>query len=287
MNSSCKIDQVAYLGPEGTFSHEAAVIWGSAIGVASFFPVENLLEVVQAVLEGRCQAAILPLENSIEGSVNLTQDLLLEEPALQIVGEVVLEVRHCLASKETDPQNITEVWSHPHALAQCRRFLASRLPKARLCPATSTAGAFVLATSRKGSAAIGSSFAARLYGLPVLYQGIEDYPGNKTRFVIVSRERVPGRGPYKTSLVLALPENRPGGLYNILRDFAEAGINLTRIESRPTKKELGEYLFFLDCEGHAEREPLAGVLAALRPRTSFLRVLGSYPCYREGGKEDD
>lgn len=281
--SDYTIKQVAYLGPEGTFSHEAAVVWGAARGISSFFPAENLLQVVQAVLEGRCEAAVLPLENSIEGSVNLTQDLLLEEPSLKIIGEVILEVRHCLASNERDLENITEVWSHPHALAQCRKFLAKHLPKARLCPATSTAGAFILATSRKGSAAIGSSFAARFYKLPVLRQGIEDYPGNKTRFIIVSQKDIPGQGPYKTSLVLALPENRPGGLYNILRDFAEAGINLTRIESRPTKKELGEYLFFLDCEGHAESEPLARVLASLRPRTSLLRVLGSYPSYREGG----
>lgn len=284
--SGCAIKQVAYLGPEGTFSHEAAVVWGSIMGVELFLPAENLLQVVQSVLEGRCEAAVLPLENSIEGSVNLTQDLLMEEPSLQIIGEVILEVRHCLASKERDLGNIAEVWSHPHALAQCRKFLAKYLPKARLCPTTSTAGAFILATSRMRTAALGSSFAAKLYGLPILYQGIEDYPGNKTRFIIVGRERILGEGPYKTSLVLALPENRPGGLYSILRDFAEAGINLTRIESRPTKKELGEYLFFLDCEGHAEQEPLARVLASLRPRTSLLRVLGSYPSYREGGKQN-
>ncbi|MCG0278006.1 MAG: prephenate dehydratase [Thermanaeromonas sp.] len=273
---------LAYLGPEGTFSHEAAVAWGSARGVKVFLPAENLLQVAQAVLEGRCDAAVLPLENSIEGSVNLTQDLLMEEPSLKIVGEVILDIHHCLVTKEKSLEGITEVWSHPHALAQCRRFLAKYLPKARLCPTSSTAGAFLVAASRKGSSAVGSSFAAKLYGLPVLCRDIEDYPENKTRFIIVSRENIPGQGPYKTSLVLALHENRPGGLYNVLRDFAEAGINLTRIESRPTKKELGEYLFFLDCEGHAENEPLAGVLASLRPRTSLLRVLGSYPAHREG-----
>lgn len=278
---------VAYLGPAGTFSHQAAVVWGSRVGAVAFLPVDSLPEVIQAVHKGQSQAAVLPLENSIEGSVNLTLDLLLEEPELRIIGEVVLEIRHCLAGRTRELEKIEEVWSHPHALAQCRRFLAGHLPGVRLCAASSTAEAMRVAASREEVAAIGSPFAAALYQLHILYKGIEDYPGNKTRFVVVGRDTLEGGGPYKTSLVLAVPENRPGGLYEVLRYFAEAGINLTRIESRPTKKELGEYLFFLDCEGHADLEPLSGVLAALEPRTALLKVLGSYPCHKEGERAHD
>ncbi|MGI9952880.1 prephenate dehydratase [Moorellaceae bacterium AZ2] len=273
---------VAYLGPEGTFSHQAAVAWGSRVGADAFLPVDSLPEVIRAVHRGESQAAVLPLENSIEGSVNLTLDLLLEEPELRIIGEVVLEVHHCLAGRTRELARIEEVWSHPQALAQCRRFLAGYLPGVRVCAANSTAEAMRVAASREKVAAIGSPFAAELYLLPILRRGIEDYPGNKTRFVIIGREAPEREGPYKTSLVLAVPENRPGGLYEVLRYFAEAGINLTRIESRPTKKELGEYLFYLDCEGHAASEPLSGVLAALKPRTALLKVLGSYPCHKEG-----
>lgn len=278
---------IAYLGPAGTFSHQAAVVWGSKVGARDFWAVDNLPEVIQAVHQGKSQAAVLPLENSIEGSVSLTLDLLLEEPELRIIGEVVLEIHHCLARRVNTSEKIQEVWSHPHALAQCRRFLSGQLPGARLCAASSTAEAMRIAADREAAAAIGSPFAAALYQLYILYEGVEDYPGNKTRFVVVGREAPDKGGPYKTSLVLALPENRPGGLYEVLRYFAQAGINLTRIESRPTKKELGEYLFFLDCEGHAALEPLSGVLAALKPRTALLKVLGSYPCHKEGERSYD
>ncbi|MBE3582348.1 MAG: prephenate dehydratase [Thermoanaerobacteraceae bacterium] len=275
---------VAYLGPEGTYSHQAAVAWGSLVGAVTFLPADSLPDVIQAVHRGEGEAGVLPLENSIEGSVNLTLDLLLEEPELRIIGEVVLEVHHCLATRAQQLARIEEVWSHPHALAQCRRFLAENLPGVRVCTVSSTAEAMRVAAGREKGAAIGSPFAAALYRVPVLYRAIEDYPGNKTRFVIIGREPPGGDGPYKTSLVLAVPENRPGGLYEVLRYFAEAGINLTRIESRPTKKELGEYLFFLDCEGHADVQPLSGVLAELKPRTALLKVLGSYPCHREVGR---
>ncbi|HBT46418.1 MAG TPA: prephenate dehydratase [Peptococcaceae bacterium] len=272
---------VAYLGPEGTFSHQAALAWGGRVGAVAFRPADSLPEVIQAVHRGEGEAAVLPLENSIEGSVNLTLDLLLEEPELRIIGEVVLEVHHCLATRARQLDRIEEVWSHPHALAQCRRFLAEKLPRVPLRTVNSTAEAMRMAADREERAAVGSLFAAALYRVPVLYRAIEDHPGNKTRFVVIGREALHGDGPYKTSLVLAVPENRPGGLYEVLRYFAEAGINLTRIESRPTKKELGEYLFFLDCEGHAQLEPLSGVLAELKPRTALLKILGSYPCHDE------
>lgn len=272
---------VAYLGPRGTYSHEAATIWGQRTGQDSFLACPDLPGVLAAVLQGQAAAAVLPVENSIEGAVNLTLDLVLENPGLQVIGEVVLPVRHCLISRAGDLATIQEVWSHPQALAQCRHYLAQKLPGVITRPATSTAAAAAQARQRPDLAAIASAFAAGAYQLPVLAAGIEDYPDNKTRFWVLGRESLHLSGPYKTSLVVAAVANRPGSLYAILKDFAAAGINLTRIESRPTKKELGEYLFFIDCEGRATDPPLREVLAGLKAKTSLLLILGSYS--RDGG----
>ncbi|MBE3571361.1 MAG: prephenate dehydratase [Moorella humiferrea] len=273
---------IAYLGPPGTFSHEAAVTWRRRLEPEREKEVEELLAcpdlpgVVDAVKNHRAMAGILPVENSIEGAVNLTLDLLLEEMELQIIGEVILPINHCLLSQADDINAVREVWSHPQALAQCRRYLAAVLPWAKIKAVTSTAEAAGEALKRPDLAAIASSFAASLYRLPILAQDIQDYSGNKTRFWVVGREAPSLTGPYKTSLVVAAPANRPGTLYTILKDFAEAGINLTRIESRPTKKELGEYLFFIDCEGRCDEAPLNEVLAGLKSRTVLLRILGTY-----------
>ncbi|MDN5347648.1 MAG: prephenate dehydratase [Clostridia bacterium] len=276
---------VTYLGPEGTFSHQAALYWALNNPGAELRPVADLLEAVQEVIDGRAQVAVLPAENSIEGTVNLTLDLLLERPDLSICGEIVLEVRHCLATLASSVEEITAVYSHSQALAQCRRFIKKKLPAVTVSAVSSTAAAMRQAAADRRLAAIGPVFAARLYNLPVLYHDIQDYPGNKTRFLVVGKDKkMPPTGSDKTSLVLALPENRPGGLYRALAVFAAAEINLTRIESRPTKKELGEYLFFLDCEGHAEVEPLRSVLRELEPKTALLKILGSYPKYR--GEQD-
>ncbi|QGP93713.1 Prephenate dehydratase [Neomoorella glycerini] len=273
---------IAYLGPPGTFSHEAAVAWARRVdrnwqaGADTFLACPNLPEVMTAVQNHQAGAGILPVENSIEGAVNLTLDLVLEEEGLQVIGEVVLPVCHCLMGQAEDMKAIREVWSHPQALAQCRHYLATNLPGAKLKAVTSTAEAAREARRMPELAAIASAFAARLYQLPVLATSIQDYQENKTRFWVLGREAPSLPGPYKTSLVVAALANRPGSLYAILKDFAEAGINLTRIESRPTKKELGEYLFFIDCEGKATAPPLKEVLAGLKSRTGLLKILGSY-----------
>ncbi|WP_406676211.1 prephenate dehydratase [Moorella sp. ACPs] len=273
---------IAYLGPPGTFSHEAAVTWARRVdcsrqaGAATFLACLSLPEVLAAVQKRQAGAGILPVENSIEGAVNLTLDLILEEEGLKVIGEVVLPICHCLLSQAKEMTAIREVWSHPQALAQCRHYLATNLPGAKVKAVASTAEAAREASRRPELAAIASAFAARLYQLPILATGIQDYPDNKTRFWVLGREAPPLPGPYKTSLVVAALANRPGSLYAILKDFAEAGINLTRIESRPTKKELGEYLFFIDCEGEASAPPLKEVLAGLKARTGLLKILGSY-----------
>ncbi|MGI9862200.1 prephenate dehydratase [Moorella naiadis] len=269
---------IAYLGPQGTYSHEAATIWGRLTGQDLFLACPDLPEVLAAVRDSRAVAAVLPVENSIEGAVNLTLDLILETPELQVTGEVVLPIHHCLISRAGNLAAIKEVWSHPQALAQCRHYLAQNLPGVAIKPTTSTAAAASQAQQRPDLAAIASTFAAGLYQVPLVATEIEDYPDNKTRFWILGQGTPKLPGPYKTSLVVAAVANRPGSLYAILKDFAEAGINLTRIESRPTKQELGEYLFFIDCEGKATDSPLKDVLAGLKNRTSLLLVLGSYTC---------
>ncbi|MBC7324791.1 MAG: prephenate dehydratase [Moorella sp. (in: Bacteria)] len=274
--------EVAYLGPPGTFSHEAAIAWmrrlqpGRQIGLENLLACPGLPEVLAAVGDNQARMAVLPVENSVEGAVNLTMDLVLEEDKLQVIGEIVLPVRHCLMGQVKEIGEIREILSHPQALAQCRRYLITHLPRVKLKGVTSTAEAAREASIRPGVAAIGPAFAAGLYQLPLLARNIQDYEDNKTRFWVLGREAPPLPGPYKTSLVVAALANRPGSLYAILKDFAAAGINLTRIESRPTKKELGEYLFFIDCEGHREVSPLKEVLAGLKKQTALLHTLGSY-----------
>jgi len=268
----------AFLGPEGTFSHEAAVVWAKKIGViwgqGELKGVEDLSQVVALVKRGEVGAGVVPVENSIEGSVHLTLDLLWEEE-VQVVGEVILPIHHCLLSLSPE-REIMAIASHPHALAQCRRFLEARFPGIRRIALSSTAEAARVASCNPHWGAIASSFAARIYQVPVLYRNIEDYPENKTRFFILGYETPPLPGPYKTSLVVSPLANRPGSLYEILKEFAQAGIDLTRIESRPTKKELGEYLFYIDCVGAAGEEPLKSVLARLKEKTRLFKVLGSY-----------
>ncbi|MDK2820240.1 MAG: prephenate dehydratase [Clostridia bacterium] len=271
------MSQIVYLGPLGTFSHEAAVKWGQRTGQDSFLACSSLSEVFSAIRNRRDRVAILPVENSTEGSINLTLDLVLAEDELKVIGEVVLNISQCLVSQAKDFKQIKEVWSHPQALAQCRNYLDINLPGVALRPSASTAEAISNARYNPHMAAIGSSFAAEIYQIPIIASGIQDYKNNKTRFWVLGREPISFSGTYKTSLVVAAPANRPGSLYNILRYFAEADINLTRIESRPTKKELGEYLFFIDCEGKSMEPPLRDVLESLKSSTVLLKVLGTYP----------
>lgn len=272
---------IAYLGPPGTFSEQAARDWLAGQQVsAEFVPLDTIPEVLMAVAGGRVSFGVVPVENSIEGTVNLTLDLLLQEKGLRVRGEVVQKIRHCLVGrKKVVGGSIRVIYSHPQALAQCRQYLQKYLPDARLQQSASTAeAAYLVSIGASDLAAISSLNAARRYGLEIYADNIQDYPDNKTRFMVVGRDGgdTP-TGRDKTSLVVALPENRPGGLYSILKEFADADINLTKIESRPTKKELGEYLFFLDCLGHCEEVRLQSVLERMRAKVALLQVLGSYP----------
>ncbi len=275
--------RLGYLGPRGTLSEEAAERLAAAVGAApeDLVAQPSVPEALEAVQEGKARWAAVPAENSLEGSLGLTWDWLLSSPHLTIVGETVLPVvHHLLGQRGLKLAAVTAVLSHPQALGQCRAFLRTRLPQAKQYETASTAeAARVVSVNELPLAAVGSERAARLYGLDVLERGIQDVPENATRFLLVSRtgEPVAPTGCDRTSLVCTLERDRPGALYRMLGAFATRGVNLSRLESRPARRQLGEYVFFIDLEGHAAEEPLASALAELRVDGSLLRVLGSYP----------
>lgn len=267
----------AYLGPEGTFTEEALRTIPTAAG-ADARAYATIPEVISAVAAGDADAGLVPIENSIEGSVNQTLDALaFSDEQVHLTAEVVLPIRHALLG--VPGADITDVVSHPHATAQCRAYLARALPGARIHAANSTAEAARAVAERADPAwaAIGARIAASLYGLQVLAADIEDRPENQTRFVLVSREQVPPTGDDKTSLVCFIEADRPGSLLAILHEFSDRQINLTKLESRPTKARLGEYCFFIDMQGHADEPPLRYAVESLRTKILEVKVLGSYP----------
>jgi prephenate dehydratase len=286
--------RVAYLGPPGTFSHEALL---ASPGAAAWeaLPQPSVYDAVLAVHEGAADRALVPIENSLEGSVNATLDALaFEADDVVIVGEVVHPVRQCLIAREpVAPEAIRTVVSHPQASGQCARFIRTRLSAATVVPAASTADAVRLvaegdlpAGSPGPHAALGNRLAAELYGCEVILDGVEDAAGNATRFIWIaprasSGEPAPATGAVKTSLVFwGTGSDAPGWLVRCLSEFAFRGVNLTRIESRPLKQQLGNYLFFVDCDGDASSASVAGAVEGLRGQAEVVRVLGSYPAAR-------
>ncbi|HMD57788.1 MAG TPA: prephenate dehydratase [Solirubrobacteraceae bacterium] len=279
---------VAYLGPEGTFSEEA-LLAGAAPGAVRAVPEGSIFEAVRALGEGRAEWAIVPIENSLDGSLSVTLDLLADEAEeLCIVGEELLLVRHSLiGAGAVALAEIDTVLTHPQVPGQCLRFLRRELPRARVMPAASTAEAVrsIVAQGDRRQAAIGTALAAHIYGGTILREGIEDREDNETRFVWLGRrgsgQRPPlserEEGPWKTSLVFwGAGAGSPGWLVRCLNEFADRGINLTRIESRPRRERLGSYMFFADLVGCAEQEPVASALAGVAAICAEVRVLGSY-----------
>jgi prephenate dehydratase len=273
---------VGYLGPEGTFTHEALMADPTA-GASELRPLPTVYDTIMAVQEGRVDRALVPIENSLEGSVNATLDTLaVEAPDVAIVGEIVHPIRHCLISRRPlRLDEIREVVSHPQATAQCARFLRARVRGARVTPATSTADAVrTVAESDRATAALGTRLSAEIYGCVVLEDGVEDLAGNQTRFVWLGPQGLEpsGEGPWKTSIVFwGAGDDAPGWLVRCLSAFADRDVNLTMIESRPRRLALGHYMFFADLQGHADDPRVAEALGALRSQTQALRVLGSYP----------
>lgn len=277
-----RVPRLAFLGPSGTFTEEALEAW-PGLSFDKKIPYATVEEALFAVEEDEADKAVVPIENSIEGSVNDTLDALAFEVELRIEAELVHPVRHCLMVRPgVVLEEVEVVLSHPQAAAQCRRHLKEVLPGVPLEAANSTAEAVrKVADSPRPLAALGSRAAGALYGLAVIMEGMEDHPENRTRFVLVGKDRNPPTGCDKTSMVCFIHQDRPGMLLQILQEFAYRYINLTKIESRPTKKSLGEYCFFIDCEGHEEDEVVASALRCLRCKLPKVKMLGSYPRYRE------
>ena len=282
--------RIAFLGPPGTFTEEA-LLSQPDLAAGELVPVRQISDVITEVDQGRADLGVVPIENAIEGSVNLTLDTLVFEASedLVIQREVVLPIdMHLCARPGTRLADVTAVVSIPHASAQCRVWLARKLPGVEVQAANSTAEAARDVAEEQGPpgkgtgeaggarAAIATSLAAKLYGLDVLAADIEDHPDNETRFVVIGKG-IPARtGHDKTTIVVFQSQDRPGSLLEILGEFAVRAVNLTKLESRPTKRGLGSYCFFIDCEGHISDELVADVMRNLAAKHR-VRFLGSYP----------
>jgi len=266
----------AFLGPEGTYSEEALL----SLSLPGAEPVAcaTIGEVFLAVESGKADAGVVPIENSVEGSVNATLDALAFDHDLSISREIVLNIHHSLVGAPgLKVADVTEIVGHPQATGQCRKWIARTLPGKPIVAANSNAEAVQIAVASPGVAAIGPALAASLYGGEVLVEDVEDFAGNQTRFVMVGRESAERTGKDKTSLALFLRADKPGALLMILSEFAYGDINLTKLQSRPTKRALGDYMFFIDLEGHVDDENVQLALNCLRLKLRTVKVLGSYP----------
>jgi len=264
---------VAYYGPAGTFTHLAArTKFGSG---ADLRPYDSIGDVFRGVEKKDADLGVVPIENSTGGVVPLTLDALLESK-LKICAEMYVDIEHYLLSRAGSLEEIRRVYSHPQPLAQCRIWLRSNLPKAELIPVGATARAAEIAAGEPEAAAIGPALAGELHQLPALASHIQDESDNRTRFFVIGTGSTPASGRDKTSLVFTLP-HESGSLYRALGVLAEHGINMTFIQSHPTRQTQWEYLFFVDVEGHSDAPEFAAALADLAPKTHLLRVLGSYP----------
>lgn len=263
---------VAYLGPPATFSHQAAMTnFGNAV---TCIPERSIGEVFEAVERGRAHYGVVPIENSLEGAVNATLDRLKETTA-RICAEIYLPVRLDLLGRGP-LEKIRKIYSHPQPFGQCRQWLAQNLPRAECVEVASTARAAELAAHEEDSAAIASTMAGEAAGLPVLALSIHDAPDNMTRFFVIGRQSTAPSGADKTSVMFAV-KDQPGALARALEPFEKAGISLTRIESRPSKRRPWEYYFFADFAGHADEPAIRTALDGLQAACAFTRLLGSYP----------
>ena len=277
--SACLAQQnalkIGFLGPEGTFTQQAVLKhFGHSVRA---LPLTSVEEVFHEVESGAADFGVVPIENSSEGTVNNTLDMFLTSP-LRICGEVELRIHQNLMGAMKALGDIKRVCGHPQSLAQCRGWLQEHLPSIERLPVGSNAEGARRARDEDGTAAIAGVAAAEVYGLNLLVPEIEDRPDNTTRFLVIGRKSAAPSDADKTTLMISASHtDAPGALFRLLEPFAKAGISMTRIESRPSRRRKWDYVFFIDLEGHAQSEPLAAALAELKPRTSLCRVLGSYP----------
>ncbi len=274
---------IAYLGPKGTYCNEAAIAFAEKMGVqdAELLPCASFTEVFESVDRGKCDYGVVALENSLEGPVTATLDNFAFNSSTQILGVHVVDIRHCLIMQpDVKLSDIRTVASHAQALGQCRRFITRELPNAQAVMTSSTAESVKAALADSSCAAIANKFAAEIYGASVYDDDVADRIGNQTSFALIGR---PGASSpltgtrYKTSVALFMQVDRAGTLNMILSEFAYAGVNITMIQSRPTKQALGDYMFFLDLEGRADDPALQTALNCLRLKLREVKILGSYP----------
>jgi prephenate dehydratase len=270
--------RVAYLGPAGTFSHQAVRELATTRDLEAV-PAPSIADALAAVVAGNVTYALVPIENALEGSVPATLDALIFDVDLVIVEELVTPVSLCLMAPAGVPVTaLTEVWSYSHAIGQCRQYLARTTTAATQLAASTADAAQAVAQAGGPRAAIAPRVAAEIYGLTVLAEGIEDAPGNVTRFVLLGRQEIPApTGHDRTTIICFQDADRPGSLYGILGRFAARDLNLTRLESRPTKRGLGEYCFVIELDGHIADDVVGDCLADLQAHHSRVKFLGSYP----------
>lgn len=264
---------IGYLGPEGTFTQAAVQKhFGHSVRTQAQPAIDVVFREVEA---GDCDYGVVPIENSTEGVVNHTLDMFLRSP-LRICGEVSLRIELHLLSRESELAAVQRVYAHQQALAQCREWLDANLPRAERIAVSSNGEAARRVAQEAGAAAVAGETAAELYGLTRLASRIEDEPGNTTRFLVIGKQAVGRSGQDKTSLLISV-KNAPGALYRMLEPMARHGLSMTRIESRPSRRGIWDYVFFVDIEGHVEDEQVAAALKELEQHASLFKVLGSYP----------
>nr|CAA6813457.1 MAG: Chorismate mutase I (EC / Prephenate dehydratase (EC [uncultured Thiotrichaceae bacterium] len=264
---------IAYLGPQGTFTEEAAFKhFGQAVATK---PVESIDQVFREVESGRVRYGVVPIENSTEGVITHTLDMFMQSE-LRVCGEISLRIRQNLMGNTTDLSQVKRVYSHQQSLAQCREWLNANLPHVERIPVSSNSEACRLCAEDDAAVSIGPQQAAKIYNLQVLREGIEDNSTNTTRFLVIGDQVVGPSGQDKTALMISTP-NRPGSLFHILKPLAEHGVDMTRIESRPGRNTNWDYMFFLDVLGHEQDESVQKAIELLRKDVDLVKVLGSYP----------
>jgi prephenate dehydratase len=275
MNEKDQKDQkhalIGFFGPSGTFTEQAASLVGNDL-----VGFDSILDVLEAVKNGDVDLGVVPIENSIEGPVGVTLDLMVHDYDLKIRREIIIPISHnLLINPDAEIDDIKYVYSHIQALSQCRKFTDAMDVVVNSTPSTSAAAEMI--RGRKDSASIGTKRAAEIYGLKIAASDIQDYKNNVTRFVVLGKTDHDPTGNDKTSVVFSIMEDKPGGLYHILEIFAKYDINLTKIESRPSKEKLGKYIFFIDFEGHRKNKSIHNILDIVMTKVGYLKVLGSYP----------
>ena len=265
--------KVAFLGPSGTYNHMAAAKhFGSSV---QEMPVENIEDIFRTVEVGQAHFGVAPIENSTEGVITHTLDLLINS-TLQICGEVDLRIQHNLITNESDLKNIKKVFSHQQSLAQCRRWLDANLPNVEQYAVRSNAEAVRLSKKEKDTAAIAGMMASEIYEMPMLFEDIEDETDNTTRFIVIGKDAVAPSGEDRTSLIVTT-NNKAGALHELLKPLANRNIGMSKIESRPSRRGVWEYVFFIDIDGHKDDVIVAEALAEIEHESAMIRILGSYP----------